>query len=67
MAKHDINHVDEEGRTERETTKLNIAPSKRMHVTLESLDIFTEYSICVSTIVNGRKVAQRSKRIEPKL
>ena len=67
MTDNDINHVYEEDNTEREMTKLTISPSKRMHVTLEGLDIFTEYSICVSTIVNGRRVAQRSKRIEPKM
>ena len=66
MAQDAINGVCEEGKDGTEAIKLTTSTPKLMNVVLEGLDTSTEYCICVSTVVNGRTLAQRSERIKPK-
>ena len=67
MAQDDINDMREEGKGGTEAIKLTTSTSKLLNVVLEGLDTSTEYCICVSTVVNGRSLAQRSERIKPKV
>ena len=63
----DINDMREEGKNGTEVIKLTTSTPKLLNVVLEGLDTSTEYWICVSTVVNGRTLAQRSERIKPKI
>ena len=66
MDKDHNNGMHEEGKDGTEMTELTQPKSNLMGAILEDLDTSTEYSISVSTIVNGRTLAQRSERIKPK-